>query len=407
MASSFTWLDYSEHERRKMLDVIDLFREKDTRDELGIGTVRDAFADMLFPGTSTIQTRARYFLFVPWIYLDLERRNVSSNKVAVGARRAEIALINALATSEDTDGIIGKRAREALQRLPSNIYWQGLGVWGIRVFHGSQDQYHRSLDRFYTLTSRKQRNDDGDPVDGKTSSNWHSGLPKLPGSFPHKTSFRLTREEAQYLHERIMTRAPGTLLVFLVDRGQKTQKVDFPWAHPQFAKFPPRIREQLEHARNFSEAIHSAALLYNLMLAEQTNWKEQVDEYQAWLQKWASKLDERPDAFARWDRRRFWEIIASGRSRVTHPTLRFIDTWLDLALSQPIAKKIAAHQPARQLIHERERFLKRDLARLDNPRALELWNGAAGTAQLDYRWGVAQTIISDILTGFAREGQDA
>src|SRR3712207_8105184 len=68
VASSFTWLDYSEHERRQMLDVIHLFDEKTTRDELGIGVVRDAFADMFFPGTSTIQTRARYFLFIPWIY---------------------------------------------------------------------------------------------------------------------------------------------------------------------------------------------------------------------------------------------------------------------------------------------------------------------------------------------------
>ncbi len=56
--SAFVWLDYSERERRKMLDVVDLFREHDTRDELGVGSVRDAFADMLFPGTSTIMTRA-------------------------------------------------------------------------------------------------------------------------------------------------------------------------------------------------------------------------------------------------------------------------------------------------------------------------------------------------------------
>ena len=69
--SGFAWLDYSEHERRKALDVIDLFGEKDTRDELGIGTVRDALADRLFPGISTIQTRARYFLFIPWVHQGL------------------------------------------------------------------------------------------------------------------------------------------------------------------------------------------------------------------------------------------------------------------------------------------------------------------------------------------------
>ena len=42
MNSTFTWLDYSERERRAMLDVVDLFREQDTRDVMGIATVRDA-----------------------------------------------------------------------------------------------------------------------------------------------------------------------------------------------------------------------------------------------------------------------------------------------------------------------------------------------------------------------------
>lgn len=94
MASSLTWLDYSEHERRKMLDVVHLFQEKDTRDELGIGTVRDAFADLLFPGTSTIQRRARYFLFVPWMYINLEKRKTPSNSINKRSRDEEIALIH-------------------------------------------------------------------------------------------------------------------------------------------------------------------------------------------------------------------------------------------------------------------------------------------------------------------------
>ena len=91
--STFTWLDYSETERRQMLDVISLFREQSTRDELGIGTVRDSFADIFFPGTSTIQTRARYFFFIPWIYLKLEKRQTTSNRIAKRAREEEIALI--------------------------------------------------------------------------------------------------------------------------------------------------------------------------------------------------------------------------------------------------------------------------------------------------------------------------
>jgi hypothetical protein len=85
--STFVWLDHSERERRKMLDVVDLFREHDTRDELGVGSVRDAFADMLFPGTSTIMTRARYFLLVSWTYQKLERSHVKSGEIGPRARR--------------------------------------------------------------------------------------------------------------------------------------------------------------------------------------------------------------------------------------------------------------------------------------------------------------------------------
>ncbi len=76
MPSTFAWVDFAEEDQQKMLDVVHMFQEKDTRDELGIGIIRDAFADYFFPGTSTIQTRARYMLFVPWIYLDLNTGNL-------------------------------------------------------------------------------------------------------------------------------------------------------------------------------------------------------------------------------------------------------------------------------------------------------------------------------------------
>ena len=131
MTSAFVWLDYSERERRNMLDVVDLFREHDTRDELGVGSVRDAFADMLFPGTSTIMTRARYFLLVPWTYKKLERARVKSGEIGPRARRAELDLVEPIERSDDSDGNIGKVARTALKRLPSSVYWQGSASGGF------------------------------------------------------------------------------------------------------------------------------------------------------------------------------------------------------------------------------------------------------------------------------------
>jgi hypothetical protein len=55
------------------------------------------------------------------------------------------------------------------------------------------------------------------------------------------------------------------------------------------------------------------------------------------------------------------------------------------------------------MIMERERQLKRGLARVDGGRPLELFQGAAGNRQIDYRWkATARRMILDIQEGLAR-----
>jgi len=78
MSSVLAWIDHDSKARERTLRILSLFqeKEKESRDELGLGSVRDSFADQLFPGTSTIQTRLRYMLFVPWIYHSLEEKRL-------------------------------------------------------------------------------------------------------------------------------------------------------------------------------------------------------------------------------------------------------------------------------------------------------------------------------------------
>jgi hypothetical protein len=66
-----------------------LFQERETRDELGLGSIRDSIADHLFPGTSTIQTRLRYMLFIPWLFQMLEGSAAGSDQLATEARALE------------------------------------------------------------------------------------------------------------------------------------------------------------------------------------------------------------------------------------------------------------------------------------------------------------------------------
>ena len=408
-------MNHSEAERRRALDIVALFRDRNTRDELGIGIVRDAFADLLFPGTSTIQTRAKYFLFVPWTYKDLERLKVPSAKIEWRARQDETLLIVALMEDdEDAAGVIGTDVGRALKRLPSSIYWLGLDSWGIRAFASSQAQYHRSLDRFYSWDPRRRtelRTDDGDPIGGRVLYNWDPKLPPRPAEFPKKATLQLTEDEAAYLKERITNSVPRTLLAWLVDRGERVEQAGYPWLLPAIDELPAALQEQLLHARNFSECMHGMAIVYNLMLARQRKDEDLIEDYGHQLVRWSEALAARSDGLFDWDRRRFWEIVYASAGRVTVPTRAFIDRWLALVLDQGDVRLAAAalsESPgAHRLIDGRERAIKGQRARLANRRQLELWSGAAGMVQLSYRWPVARQIIDDIVTPLAGVAADA
>ncbi len=122
--SVLTWLDTSD------LEFIDTFRERDTRDELGIGFVRDASSDLMFPGTSTVQTRAKYFLLVPWCYLkavDYARRtSAARDKLDTFTRDREISLMRPLEAGGDVMGLLGHNGFVSWARgsVPANI-----GLW--------------------------------------------------------------------------------------------------------------------------------------------------------------------------------------------------------------------------------------------------------------------------------------
>lgn len=409
MPSFLAWLDYSEGRRRQMLDVIDAFRQKDSRDELGLAGIRDAYADVLFPGTSTIQTRARYFLFIPWIYSSLQDKRIDSAEIALSARKAEVALIKALVEAGETDGVIGIEKRERLKRLPSNIYWLGLETWGIRKLHSSQADFHRMWKRL-TAGARAAANDDGERSDSTLGSPWHAKLPDPPAGFPWKATFKLTGAEATYLREQVTTLHPRTLLAFLLDSCRPWGTVGFPWEHPAAGDAPAHIRQELSEGRVFSEVMYGAAILYNLMLAERVavarsggsdSSEEPVNNYRQKLNDWA-----RNESFAplpsSWPGDTFWAIALNGNPSISPRARSFVSAWA-LHTSQVRAGAPADTPMARKLVSDRELAVKGlKKARLHDVSALALWNGAAGMGQMDFRWRRTQRIILDILEGASR-----
>lgn len=396
--SSFAWLDYSDADRQRALDVLDLFREKGTVDELGVGTVRDAMADVLFPGTSTIMTRARYYFFIPWIYREQERKRVGSTEVAQKARRAEVQLIEALVNDGEREGVIGIEARRDLKRLPSTIYWQGLGVLGFRLTPLSREAYHRSLDKFYRSGGDVLRGDDGHAIVGGRRHNWDPAMPAAPDDFPGHAVLTLTADEASYFRERVRQAAPESFFAQLAWNLEVFGDRDFPWDEEIVPTLPRRAAMDVLHARNFSEAMLGAALTYNLMLAEKRAWDELVEEYEVRVEEWVDNITLRRDELLKWDRAAFWTTVTAAGRQVPRGSREFIDEWLDQLLQGDPATLVRA--PAmRERIRQRERRLKGDLARLHNPSALARWGGASSAGVLDFRWNrPTRTLLRDLKT---------
>jgi len=405
-----SWLDYSDRERRKMLDVVRLFEEKDTVDELGLGTIRDGFADYFFPGTGTVQTRARYFFFIPWMYSALEEKRIPSSRIAERARGEEIRLIERFIEMGITETVIGNRSRRKLKRLPSNIYWLGLERLGFRVFSGTQSSYHDSIDFHYkTLSATKERREDDDEM--VIRPNWNPVLPKAPKDFPDFPSFDLRRVEAELFRDQLRLHAGESLFTWLVEHGERTDGVEHVWQHPLFESFPRRLHTEVRHGMLFSLGMNGAALLYNLMLsesgvkefqAEGGRWVEGVQHYRDTIAEWREEVLEHADLFGTWQLPDFWEFISRCGARVTPGSRTFITSWLEMVRSG-VPENFTEHTFTRELIKQRERMLKRGNARLGNRAALENWSGASGAGRLNFRWPSARMILHDIYDGLERE----
>ena len=402
MTSTLTWVDYDSEARDRSLRILSLFQQKESRDELGLGGIRDSFADMLFPGTSTIQTRLRYMLFVPWMYKALEARKISSREFAGRAAENELRLVQPLLESGDTAGVFGKVAGSSLQRLPSSVYWAGLGSWGIRVFDRPQDQYHFQIEEVYRRRNGQsarskdnaQSGDDPDTTPDLGTLTWDSNLPACPDDFPETADFALTQSEALFIRDKITLSHPNSLLSWLA-LTSGTVDVSAPWIHPNLGSMSDRHKEILEHARRFSVVMHGASLIYNVLLSRLGMRSETEDKHTYAFEEWCREVGE-IDLLS-WSLDDLWTMVIDDDHRITLATRMFVQNWISMVRENRYG--ILGAIQADELIRNRETTLKRSQSRFSNKDALQQWGGASGLGRLNYRWETAQRFLNDLYLG--------
>lgn len=387
--SSLAWIDFDEAERQRAQRIMALFQERETRDELGLGAIRDSIADHLFPGTSTIQTRLRYMLFIPWLYQDLEKRDVPEAQLRTQAREAEIRLADALKAGGESNGIIGRDAGPRLQRLPSSVYWAGLGAWGIRVFPGSLDSLFVALrrrGRSHVTSSSEEA-----MAGAQAPTVWNPALPQMPSDLLERAVFHLTAEEAQFLIDRLVASQPNSLLTMLAREGIYADCAQI-WTHPHLAAFPAAARRLVQHGEIFSHLMHGAALLYNLALSELRQRDDWIDTYRERLEAWSDELD--LGAVRAWSLDDFWNVVEHPAHAVRPAAKRFVTEWRELVLAG--TEQVVSSPAGRQLVEERERRLKTSQSRYVNHAVRDRWTGASGAERLSFRWAQAKSHLRDL-----------
>lgn len=281
------WIDFSNTERSKILSVLELLSEKGTLDELGIAPIRDGFSNIFFPGTSTIQTRAKYFFVVPYALKDLERgKEVNPYKVlqTLDALEKETGRIF-YEQNKNENGIIGKRAIAKggwVKRSPADVYWAGLRKYGIFVGGNmSLSEYISAMcalkNQKGTLSKLGNRRDGEEDIDDRDAGDiGYRQFVKMPlyeENWMNNTHIQLTKREGEYLHNQIIATCQGTMMAYVLQHNMTEflERKDFKDLRIIIEQFPEEIQINYWIALRFSEFLCVLRTIYNVVLSDEKN----------------------------------------------------------------------------------------------------------------------------------------
>ncbi len=402
------WIDFSPTHRNKVMLVMDLFKEQGVIDELGLGTIRDSLSDILFPGTSTIQTRAKYFLLIPWILQDIESRG-KFDRFFSELEESETQFIKVLRSKPNGRGIIGATLRNANpKRKPSSIYWNGLRTYNILNFKGSISDYLNYL-KYHSKKLQAQKKQiaetDGNvPGDDKDANHMYQQhlwcqLPKPPTDWKTNLTIDLSEEEAKFLKERIILSDSDSLWSFslkhIPDEAKTFSNItDF----LSVEELPNKLKELVKLSVDFNTVMQGALIRYNFLI-QLSRENGRVKELQPIWKNYLSEI--KSFDWNSWDINKLWHYCPFTQ----YPTKKFVENWIDFVKSATFNET-----KADQLLKDRELRLKGiRRARLHDKAIAQKQQSFTGISvfedgsisYLNYRWNTVRTFLNDIQNGLA------
>ncbi|MDQ0617365.1 DUF6361 family protein [Arthrobacter globiformis] len=399
MPSLISWLDASTEENSKMRELVKLFGTPETTDDLGMGQLRDAISNSLFPGTSVLHMGARYMLLVPWAYLNAHDVTKKPDELRKRAEESERKLIDRF-RERKVESFIGRDAGRNVQQLPSAAYWSALRRYGI-----VRPETDRSAVALLMCADTPAPEED----EGRYSV-WNETLPKPPAGFPQTDEHGLTlsHDEARWLQERILTTCTGTMLAHVVGSATSPEPRSWaPWVDPACRSAEGEPAQWLKDAEAFSFIQNGATILYQHLVAE-LSWKtfsneaDTMEPTRHLLESWEERRESKRDLLATWDIDDYLSRAKALNRGINSNTADFARAMLTAAVS---LRKLTDNADFRAAVETREKLMKKANSRFRNERRLRAWQPPTQVASLTFRWTQVRRNVLDIHAGLAREGQ--
>lgn len=400
------FINFSREELARKNKVLQMVRDQTAIDELGFGRIRDAFANLMFPGMSTLQRRAKYFVVMPSLYYEATKKQYDTlREVRAQIVKWEIRLTDMLVTGagEDEDkktGITGRSMLEAAKKDPSKfvkydptyIYMSGLRTFGMvksstdinrLIFESSKSQSVKK-DKYKT-TEEGEINDSEDRA-GVTQFFSTSGEVY---DFEKGTSLslELSKREADFLKHHI-TNSPLSTDSFLayILRNNIRVNPEYNNLMPSWDNLPSgysEFKKQYLMGQRFSHLAYVIQLRYNHIVEIFNEQIDRADKIQSTIDEVINKY---PNDF---NYSAIEEVLFFIDKRVTEKS---VFTFIKKA-AKHIEK--GAWEELDELIVAREKAVKSGRSKLRNPK----YKGEERITprMLSFRWDeIVYRVITEI-----------
>lgn len=275
------FVNFNTEEKKRVAKMMHLLQESEAIEELGIGRVRDHFSNTLFPGTSTLQHHAKYFVLLSSLYYHAafkSRRFKDLDDVFSYIKKAEVQITRQLSEDAKTDikGITGiKTYKDALDDYnkfvkydPAYIYGGGLVRYGIipntavekLIFDLNKthfaDPHNKSVMKCEDLTE--------DAGDLSGDEQFIKTCGESYDFFNGKTmSLSLTPAESSFMKDRIKATCSGSMLDYLIECKCDTSVIGYFDLEKLLTGLNSKMLEVYKKSVLFSKLIHLIDWRYN------------------------------------------------------------------------------------------------------------------------------------------------